>query len=325
MKMLGTIELVLLAALAFLLLSSALVSAAAGPLARRLEAWAPRARHHALLGLLVAPLFLTAWATAAALIPSLLAWSRGGVDHCAIDADHPHLCLLHHAAEPGPVAAALLVALGLWISSRLVAAYGRHRRAAALLRRLLSASSADANHGAWLLPVPEPLCLSVGLWSVEIVLSEGLVRESAPVEVEIMLRHERAHQRRRDALWALFARGTSLFLLPKTRQALLARLELAAEQACDEASALDPDERLQVAALLLKLEQRLAALTPSPLIVSIGSSSVPARVEALLEEPRRAGGSARVVVLLFALGAMLLGNYDSVHHVAERVLSVLGH
>lgn len=325
MNMVGTVELILLAQLAFLLVASAVVSAVAMPLARRVEAWAPRARHRAIWAVLLSPLAVSLCATGAALLPSFLALCFGAADHCAVDADHPHLCLLHHSAPVGSVGTLLLVTAAVWGSARLARFWLRHTRAARLVRSLLAMSSFDGARRLWRAPLREPLCLSAGLWRVQIVVSEGLLAQTSTLELEFILRHERAHQRRRDALLALIARAASVFILPAQRRALIAQLELAAEQVCDEDSAPEPEDRLVVAELLLKLERCLADFAARPLVVSIGSSSVPARIESLLAEPRRGGGSGRVSFVGLGAAATILGGYEHIHHLAERLLAGLGH
>ena len=87
-----------------------------GSLCRSLAAWRRGAARATALG--VAALAVVALG----LIPDAARAKRCGARWRELLGDHA-ICMEspRDAAEPGPVAAALLVALGLWISSRLVA------------------------------------------------------------------------------------------------------------------------------------------------------------------------------------------------------------
>jgi hypothetical protein len=86
---------------------------------------------------------------------------------------------------------------------------------------------------------------------------------------------------------------------PSARAKVISALELAAEQSCDEVAASRVGDRLQVAEAILNVERLLqvGVSSLSPLAASFGGDTVPQRVLALLEAPRRSGN---VALLLYS-------------------------
>ncbi|MEO8179758.1 MAG: hypothetical protein ABI895_13065 [Deltaproteobacteria bacterium] len=158
-------------------------------------------------------------------------------------------------------------------------------------------------------------------------LSRGLLAGICPEQVAVILHHERAHAARRDILARLVARAGTVFMWPSARAHVLGALELAAEQSCDEIAASNVGDRLQVAEAILKVERLLQMTAPtlSPLAATFGGDTVPQRVSALLEAPKRSGN----VVLLGSLFALMLcgvlATSGPLHHLTESLLEALVH
>jgi len=320
-RWLGFAELATLAALVFAA-GISLATAALWPALRR--AWRrkhPAAAARALLLAAVAPSALPPLAIALCLLPALL-----GADHCPRHVEHAHLCLHHLAAARGGVASALvgLGAGGLGLA--LLHGGARLARAQRALARLAASEPARLAPDVELLPSDAPLSLALGALRPRIVVSEGLVRALAPAALAVVLDHERAHARRRDALRMLLAEALSWPHLPPVRRALLAELALASERACDEAAAERAGDRLLVAETVLAVEQ-LARAWPragaGALAASFGDSAVPPRIESLLAEPAAPAGAARASIAAAALVATALPLVEPLHHATEHLLSVI--
>jgi len=328
MSMLASLQLFLLAALFFAMFAS--VAASAGvPLVRRLlKDSPPPARYRGLLLLAASPIIVTVAGMAAALTPSVLGLVWPTYDHCLVHGGtHAHLCFVHLPEQVGgPVSWLVLLAALVFLGSRAALGIAGLVRAARVCSRLVAHGIHDPRHSAFVLPMPSPLCLSVGILEPKTVLSEGFLRAVDAEQLEAVLVHEQAHATRRDALSLAVARATTFLMLPHTRRQLLEELALAAEQSCDEAAARAIGDRLTMAEVILKVE-RLVAVPHGvgPLAVSFGGTAIPLRVAALVDPPRierrRSALTIFIVCACLAVGA----SSDELHHLAETVVGVLVH
>jgi len=325
MKLLGTMQLFLLAGVGFALLAGLVVSALVPAVLRWTAAWTPAARHRALLLTSVAPMVLALASVLAVALPSLLALAWPAPDHCLVEHDHPHLCLVHLSASAGGWSAGLLLAVLGWLAMRLTSLARALARGAALVRQLSPSSRRVADREAWVVPGREPVCLSVGVLRPKTVVSQGLLAEASPADLTVMMEHEHAHQRRHDTLLRVIARFTSTTMLPDSRRSLLAALELSSERACDEESALRVGDRLQVAETLVAMERRLSAPRENVFVVAFGPSGVPERVEALLAPPRQSGAYAMMLAGFVVVIFVVLASFEPLHHATETALGLLIH
>jgi BlaR1 peptidase M56 len=317
-RWLGFLELAALAALA-LSAGLSLVSAALWPwLRRRLARLHPTDAARRLWLLAAAPGLAPPLVLGLCLLPGVL-----GADHCALHAENVHLCLRHLAAAQGGVAAGLAAGtLGalVWALGAGALRLARAQRDAA---RLAAGARAGAAPDVAVLPVDAPLSLCLGALRPHIIVSDGLVRALAPDSLAVVLAHERAHARRRDALRTLLARALSWPHLPHVRRELLAALALASERACDEAAVEGTGDRLRVAETILAVERLLAgagAGAPRALAASFGDGAVPARIESLLAEPAARGDVRRAWLHAAAAGATAIPLAEPLHHALEHVL-----
>jgi Zn-dependent protease with chaperone function len=328
-SVLAAIQLILLAGVAFALLAGSLASCCAPVLLARTADWSPQSRHRALLLASVAPLLVATFSVGAVLAPSFLALLWPEYDHCLQHGDHHvHLCLTHLPRHLGNAASWLVLSLATaWASLRAGAALAELFRAWRCYCRLRLHGQSDTALGANVLPTGAPLCILAGVFRPILFLSRGLLAAIAPEQLVVILHHERAHASRRDILLRLVARVGSVFMWPSVRASLLAALELAAEQSCDEVAAARVGDRLQVAEAILRVERLLQQSTPalSPLAVAFGGDTVPQRVAALLEAPRRSGS---FVLLSIAFACLLCGVLSisvPLHHLTESLLEALVH
>jgi Zn-dependent protease with chaperone function len=297
---------------------------AAPALLPRLRRVAPEARARWLALLAAAPLALPAALLAVCLLPSVPAALGLHGDHCRFHPDHRHLCIAHGTGPLGSPWSAAAALAGVPLLAGLAlggAAFARGRRLAA---RLCLGSVRSLPGGVRVIDSPVPVSLAVGSWRPRIFVSERLVSELAPDQLEVVIAHERAHARRRDGLRALVSRAASAIHLPGTRQRLLAELALACEQACDAEAALHTGAgRLRIAETILAAERLLGGGTPAPAACGFGGSSVPDRVAELLEARPAAIDRRRLRAL--ALGLCLgaaIAVAEPLHHLAEHLLAV---
>lgn len=328
MMMLGTLQMVLLAALLYCGVAGVVFSLTAPRWIAWTSTWAPESRHRALALLGITPLVLGLSALLSVMLPSLLGMLWPSQDHCLVHGGHSHLCFVHASHHVGGWSGWLLVGVaGGWLGAQLFVGTRALLRAFAIVRQLSRHARHDRARGFWIIPTDAVLCLSVGLLRPRLMVSEGLLSKAAPDELAIMLAHERAHVHRRDTLVHALVRAAGVMSTPSARRSLLRALELAAEQSCDEHAAARAGDRLCVAETILSLERHIgaAAFRSSPLIAGFGSSSVPQRVEALLQPPRENGAYARLAAACICALAIVLAAYEPLHHATESLLAVFNH
>jgi hypothetical protein len=299
------------------------------PVARWTARWAPQSRHHAMVLLAAGPLVSGAAALLSVVMPSLLGQWWPNLDHCLEHGGHSHLCLIHYSGHTSAWTGWAAITL---LGAGLVAQIGRGGygllRAARVIHGLVRSARYDASRSLWVVASQQPLCVSVGLFRARLMVSEGLLQNTSSSAFAIISAHEDAHARRKDSLMRLCVRAATFFWPPAQRKDLLAALEAAQEQACDEHAAKEIGDRLSVAEAILAVERQLGAsvrLSTNMLASGFGTSFVADRVNALLEPARERGASKLLALALVSVIALLLGSYQHVHHVTESVLAHLEH
>jgi len=320
------IQLSILAVALFAVFGSVVSAAAHSLLRQRLMQVAPARRARALLALCVLPAMSAIGLTALCFFPSTLSTLWSGVDHCLEHGDgHLHFCLAHAPSSSessfgwliaGIVAAGLLLR-GLHSFSRMGHA---HRT----LRQLFHAAVFDHGREVWLVESDVPLAVTIGIRRPRILVSTELLRKMPSELVDAVVEHERAHVRRRDVLGKLVASLLSLLHLPRTRRGLLAALDLASEQACDEEAAVRVGDRLRVAQALLYVQRLLQGSTVNLGLAGVAfeGSSVAPRVESLLADAMPPGSSQSARWLAAAAVALVL-LAEPLHHQTETILGLI--
>lgn len=329
MRAAGLIQLGGLAAGLFAMVAAVAVAAAYPHLRRRLGRVAPAERARWVLAVCALPAASAVGLTALCFLPSAFDALWPGLDHCPHHVDgHPHFCLVHLPLTPGSVAGwAITGTLAAVLALRLVHRLTRMVRSQRALRQLSQTAAFDRGRGVWIVESEIPLAVTSGLFRCRTFVSTALLGSLPPALVDAVIEHERAHARRRDVLVKAVASVLSLAHLPPARRALLTDLDLAAEQACDEAAGLRLGDRLGVAHALIALERLLhgTAARFGLAGVSFGGSAVVPRVEALLAEPAVTAPhnkTRRWLVVVAAVVALLL-LADPLHHLTETILGPL--
>lgn len=280
-----------------------LLRAALGRIIGPMRRFAPAARVRWALGLLAAPAGFGALAALVAFGPCLHTLVLGMPDACQSHGGPDFFFCLRMPMHNTPVAWAIGLVAGAWVTSRLVVgaqALVRTRSALDHLRRL---GTFDAKRGFWL--VPGDIAIVAGFPRAQVYVGERLETSVSAVTFDAVIAHERAHQRRRDLRTKLAARAVSLCLPTNLRAALLGELDLAMEQACDAIAADEIGDALTVAGSLLELV-RAAATMPEGFALAFSApfDHLEARVRALCAPDWSPSGRAASGCV--ALGAMVV-------------------
>lgn len=218
----------------------------------------PQRRANVLLGWSLSPTVMGLFFTSLLFVPSLL--NRFGIPagHCHNHAERwPHICLTNPPLEviEGLPWGFELVLLG--ILTAILLSQAAHLRRRTLLKRILRGAIPQNGGVFYLLPWNKPAAFTAGFFSPQIYISESLIASVTPEHLKIVLAHEKGHVRRCDSLRQYLGQIFSLIYLPKTRRSILADLNLATEQACDERAAHTTGDHLQVAEAIIAVERLL--------------------------------------------------------------------
>ncbi len=325
-------QLFLLAGLAFVaigsLASAVLMRALGGHLAR----WEPRARHRGLVLFAGLPALIAGVLMLSASLPAIVSLVVPGFDHCTVHDDahahaHAHLCFVHLPKMGVNTAVALLLVFLISYSMlRIALASLRIVRTLQVLDVLAATGERRRDLGVTIVESARPLCLAAGLLRPRILLSRGFAESLTADERVVVLAHERAHVERRDALVASMVRALASLHLPSAARWLVRELEVAAEQACDEAAGRVVGDRLAVASAILAVEravQDASAQQFAEVAVAFGQRAIERRVESLLSEPGSVR-SLRTPLAWFGAAAIgVLATTTELHHLTESLLSFI--
>ena len=320
----------LVAALAFLAVGSLFAALVARAVARPIASFEPSARYRALVVLAALPLVSGFVLLLSASLPSILALAFPALDHCLTHDDgHAHLCFVHLPSLQAHVPVVLgLTFLASYAAVRIGFATAGVTRALRVLRTLTATGSPRPDLGVTLLETRAPLCITAGLLHPSVLISRGLFELLSDDERNIVLAHEHAHARRRDALVVSLARICSAMHLPGTRGWIVRELEVAAEQACDEDAGRVAGDRAAVAAAILRVEratQHHALRALGALAVGAGTCAVERRVRALLDDPLSRASLGWFYGTLGLVVTVTLAAAEPLHHATEAFLSMLVH
>lgn len=324
--MIGLVEATLIAFTLLAVVSGGVVMLATPHVGDRWQN-SPARRAAVARGWLYAPLWLPVALLVAIVGPGAIIEVGGGADHCLdVDGDHHHHLCVAHPPHPSNTALGwgaplvLVIVIGTlvarrtvslvreWRLARSLVASGRHHPVVADLR---------------VLDRPEPIAMAIGGEGGGILLSTGLLERASPTTIQVILAHERAHLARRDHLRSILDRLMASLLPDRVGRPLLARLELAREQACDAMAARTEGGALAVASALAEVV-RLGVAHPKG-AMSVSAGSIEARVRYLLEPPQPPGRSRRIAEIGALVTALALLGAGPAHHAIERLVTFILH
>jgi beta-lactamase regulating signal transducer with metallopeptidase domain len=323
---LGLIQLALFASVGFAFLA-ALISRVVYPLIRkRLLQQAPARRSNILLIWLLVPASVGLLFTLLSLMPSFLSLMGIDQDHCSVHDGHVHLCLIHPPLPLDNITSwGLITLLGVMAVIFAGKAILGIVRGYKLYKGLMMASLKHGEQDFRIVEWNGPLALSAGLSHMSVFISRQLMQSLTTKQLDVVLAHERSHAERKDTLRQLIAHALSFAHIPWMRRSLLADMNLASEQACDEAAARITGDRLHVADTIVSIE-RMFIQKPLPFsALSISGSDITARVESLLHKPHADSPSWRGHLILTGI-LVLIAAFTSageLHHHTESILGFL--
>ncbi len=165
----------------------------------------------------------------------------------SVDCDE-QFAALHSPWVVGCALGIAAITLGLMLLRML-----RHMAATMRLKKQLLMLAEPG--GEWhLLPNKEKLVFTLGWLKNSIFITDGLLRECSSAELDIILKHEQAHMKRKDNLRMLMARVLLMLFPPALARPFQDDLHLFAEAACDYSSVAGHDP-LDVAETLLRMQR----------------------------------------------------------------------
>lgn len=238
--------------------------------------------------------------------------------------DHGHIHYPHghfHLFGWQGVGVLLLSAAASW---KLLTMLWRRTRQHRYLQTLLAFSEVDSM-GCYRLDSDIPNAFTLGLLNPKILITRALDRALTADELDIVYRHELAHQRARDPLrLSLFGMLIALFI-PAARQQLYTAMELLIEQQADAAVANQFRDPSVVAATLVKVNRlALSYQRQSPDFLACGfcTTAIEARIQQLLSKDDQGRCFPIPSFLLITLALVTAGIYcaGSLHHSIEVLL-----
>lgn len=289
----------------------------------KLRQMVPQARFVLVAVLALLPLLSGLLALAVVFAPSMLDAHGIVDDHCEDHLHHVfHVCFLHGSPPPvsnwfvGCSLAGLFLLGSNWAREINVV-----RRAERWSQQLSQLSLFDDLMGVWVAQTNQPLAVTVGLIHPRIFISTRVQEVTTADQYRTVLAHEQAHVRRRDGLMKLLVQFGASFQFKGPRKLLLEELEVAAEQACDEAAAHVLGDRLLVAETILKMRRELNSAPAATM--GFSASALERRVQGMLDGHAQAPPNSTFSLFGMGLLATIVISYDELHHAAEALLSQL--
>lgn len=324
MEVLGWLQLVLLIVASGILAGATMGWLSARSWLQRLRKVAPQARFVLISLLAMLPLGLGVLALAISFAPSMLDALGIVADHCGHHGGHAfHLCFIHgQPPSVSPVILGVGLVLALWLLAGWSDEAEKVRRTRSWGDKLLRLGRPDDEIGGWTVATDKPVAVTIGLLEPRVCISDGLRESLSARQFEAVVAHEHAHARRYDSLAKLVVRLSAQLHLPPVRVHLLAELDLACEQACDEAAADCVGDRLTVAEAILAVERSCQGGSLPASALAFGAQPIEQRVHAMLEANwRRPAWWSMALIAAVGTGSILM-SYDLLHHAAESLLAL---
>jgi Zn-dependent protease with chaperone function len=270
---------------------------------------------------LLSPLFIGLLLAFSGLLPSWTDNHQIATEHCSSHTNGiAHLCwfdpIVHLSDGLWVAGISVLASIMCWNASKGIHRLVKHRHFQTTLRLI---GQPDPQRGVFRIASEHLFVFSCGFFKPYAFMSSRLMEQLSAKQLDVVLAHEQAHCRRRDMLRRLLLSLAALFHFPALRRQLLADLELAQEQICDEAAAQKAGDRLFVAETLINLARKLntGMLEQDRIgMTAFNGSHIDIRIQQLLDPPipvnRYAMGGA--VLLFIVFFSSLLALTMPLHH-----------
>lgn len=243
--------------------------------------------------------------------------------HQFLTVDHGHLHSLQGHFHWFSWQGAGVLLLSMVAGSKVLTMLWRKSRQRHHLQTLLAFSEIDAM-GCYRVESDIPNAFTLGLLNPKILISRALDRALTADELDIVYRHELAHQRALDPLrLSLFGMLIAVFI-PPARQELYVALELLIEQQADAEVASQFCDPSAVAATLVKVNRlalRYQRQRPDISACGFCTTAIEARIQQLLGSDH--GRSFPIPSFLLSTSALVTaGMYyaNGLHHSIETLL-----
>lgn len=300
----------------------AFVSAAFYPKARnRLTRMPCQLRSKILTFWLLSPPLTGLLLTFSGLLPSWTDNHQIATEHCSSHSNGiAHLCwfdpIVHLSEGLWIGGISVLASIMLWNAYKGIHLLVKHRHFHTTLQLV---GQPDPQRGVFRIASEHLFVFSCGFFKPYAFMSSRLMEQLSPQQLDVVLAHEQAHCRRRDILKRLLLSLAGLFHFPVIRRQLLADLELAQEQICDDAAVQKAGDRFFVAETLIHLARKL---NPRMLeqdrigVTAFNGSHIDLRIQQLLDPPQPVSRCAIVGagLLFIVFFSALLALTMPLHH-----------
>jgi Zn-dependent protease with chaperone function len=244
---------------------------------------------------------LTLWLLSPALIGLLLAFSgllpswteshQIATEHCSSHSNGiAHLCwfdpIVHLSDGLWIGGISVLASVMLWNAYKGIQLLVKHRHFQTTLRLV---GQPGPQRGVFRIASEHLFVFSCGLFKPYAFMSSRLMEQLSAKQLDVVLAHEQAHCRRRDILRRLLLSLAALFHFPPMRRHLLADLELAQEQICDDAAVQKAGDRIFVAETIINLTRKLNTRILEQDMIGVtafNGSHIDIRIQQLLDPPK---------------------------------------
>ena len=241
--------------------------------------------------------------------------------HCHSGACGTHVPVINMSSVGGLV----LVAGGpLFLIAVFAAGIPGIRSAHRRLRTLFGIAQTEGNRGFLIVESAELFAWCCGIWRTKILVSSGLLKQLSQAQLQMVLAHERAHERRMDNLRVLALRWLTACWPSALRSRIRADLASDIEQACDLEAAGPIDSRDSYIVVLKKMQRNRSIMASGGRAAAFGCSKTRERIRALVRGPDHYRSITIAVLALLGLCSAEVIAVTGLTHVVVEWLSSLG-
>lgn len=218
--------------------------------------------------------------------------------HCHAGACGSHVPVIHLSSIGG---VGLVVGSPLVLIVALLAGMYGLRMAHRRLGTLLGVARQDGERGFLIVESAELFAWCCGVWHAKILVSSGLVRQLTAGQLQMVLAHERAHERRMDNLRTLALRWLTVCWPSRSRNRIRADLASDIEKACDLDVTSQFGSRDSYIAILESMLSSRPQVTAGGRGTAFACRETSERITELANNPGHYRAATALVLVLFGL------------------------